>query len=62
LITKGIVLAGGSVVDLRCSSASFGRNLTVRLDAGRPLPPQVEPRLSDKDRRGQLLADAETFP
>ena len=27
-----------------------------------PLPARVEPRLSDKDRGGQLLADAETFP
>ena len=27
-----------------------------------PLPPGIEPVLSDKDRRGQLLAQAETFP
>jgi dTDP-4-dehydrorhamnose 3,5-epimerase len=27
-----------------------------------PLPPDTEPLLSDKDRRGQLLAQAETFP
>jgi dTDP-4-dehydrorhamnose 3,5-epimerase len=27
-----------------------------------PLPPQVEPILSDKDRRGVLLAAAQTFP
>jgi len=27
-----------------------------------PLPPGTEPLLSDKDRRGQLLAQAETFP
>jgi dTDP-4-dehydrorhamnose 3,5-epimerase len=100
------------VVDLRRSSASFGRSISLRLDAGQPrslwvpagfahgflaladdtavqymvtdfwapqaertlawndpalaiswpLPPRVEPRLSDKDRRGQLLTDAETFP
>jgi dTDP-4-dehydrorhamnose 3,5-epimerase len=27
-----------------------------------PLPPQTDPILSDKDRRGQSLAQAETFP
>ena len=27
-----------------------------------PLPPQVDPFLSDKDRRGQMLAQCETFP
>jgi dTDP-4-dehydrorhamnose 3,5-epimerase len=27
-----------------------------------PLPPGTEPTLSDKDRRGQALAQAETFP
>jgi dTDP-4-dehydrorhamnose 3,5-epimerase len=27
-----------------------------------PLPPGTEPVLSDKDRRGQTLAQAETFP
>jgi dTDP-4-dehydrorhamnose 3,5-epimerase len=27
-----------------------------------PLPPQAEPVLSDKDRRGQMLAQCETFP
>jgi dTDP-4-dehydrorhamnose 3,5-epimerase len=27
-----------------------------------PLPPQTDPLLSDKDRRGQTLAQAETFP
>jgi dTDP-4-dehydrorhamnose 3,5-epimerase len=27
-----------------------------------PLPPGIEPLLSDKDRRGQLLAQAETLP
>jgi hypothetical protein len=26
------------------------------------LPPGIEPLLSDKDRRGQLLAQAETLP
>jgi dTDP-4-dehydrorhamnose 3,5-epimerase len=27
-----------------------------------PLPPRTDPVLSDKDRRGQMLAQAETFP
>jgi dTDP-4-dehydrorhamnose 3,5-epimerase len=27
-----------------------------------PLPPQVDPVLSDKDRRGQMLAQCEIFP
>jgi dTDP-4-dehydrorhamnose 3,5-epimerase len=109
------VLAGkifDVVVDLRRSSASFGRSLNVTLDAEAqrslwvppgfahgflaladdnrvqykvtdfwaphaertlawndpalgiewPLPAQVVPILSDKDRRGQPLAQAETFP
>ena len=109
------VLAGeifDVVVDLRRSSATFGRSLSLRLDAGQPqslwvpagfahgflaladdtsvqymvtdywtpqaertlawndpalairwpLPAQVEPRLSDKDRSGLLLVQAETFP
>jgi dTDP-4-dehydrorhamnose 3,5-epimerase len=108
------VLAGeifDVVVDLRRSSASFGRSLSVALDARTarslwvppgfahgflaltdgtrvqykvtdfwvpaaertlawndptlgirwPLPAQATPILSDKDRRGQLLAQAETF-
>jgi dTDP-4-dehydrorhamnose 3,5-epimerase len=109
------VLAGkifDVVVDLRRSSASFGRSVSVVLEAGDPLslwvpaglahgflalahdtrvqykvtdfwaaqaertlawddptlgiewplPAQVAPLLSDKDRRGQTLAQAETFP
>jgi len=109
------VLAGkifDVVVDLRRSSASFGRSLNITLDAEEqrslwvpvgfahgflaladdtrvqykvtdfwapqaertlawddpalriewPLPPQVAPILSDKDRRGQTLSQAETFP
>jgi dTDP-4-dehydrorhamnose 3,5-epimerase len=109
------VLAGtifDVVVDLRRSSASFGRSLNVTLDAEEqcslwvpagfahgflaladntrvqykvtdfwapqaertlawddsalriewPLPPNVVPILSDKDRRGQPLAQAATFP
>ena len=100
------------VVDLRRSSTTFGRSLTVRLDAkpprslwippgfahgflaltddtrvqykvtqfrvpaaertlawddpelgiAWPVPANVTPLLSDKDRRGQPLASAETFP
>jgi len=109
------VLAGAVfdvIVDLRRSSPSFGRSLSVKLDDREPralwvppgfahgflaladdtqvqykvtdfwaphaertlawndpalgihwpLPPQSEPILSDKDRRGQTLAQAETFP
>ena len=109
------VLAGtvfDVIVDLRRSSASFGRSLSLSLDARElrslwippgfahgflaladdthvqykvtdfwatqaertlawndpglgirwPLPPGIAPLLSDKDRRGQLLAQAETFP
>jgi dTDP-4-dehydrorhamnose 3,5-epimerase len=109
------VLAGALfdvIVDLRRASPSFGRSLSVSLDAREPrslwvppgfahgflaldelthvqykvtdfwapqaertlawndpalgvqwpLPPGVEPVLSDKDRRGQTLAQAETFP
>jgi dTDP-4-dehydrorhamnose 3,5-epimerase len=109
------VLAGqifDVIVDLRRSSPSFGRSLSVSLDdrdarslwvpAGLahgflaladntrvqykvtdfwapqaertlawddpalgihwPLPPATDPVLSDKDRRGQKLAQAETFP
>ena len=109
------VLAGkvfDVVVDIRRSSASFGRSLSVTLDADEqrslwvppgfahgflaladntrvqykvtdfwaphaertlawndpalaiewPLPSQIEPILSDKDRHGLPLAKAETFP
>jgi dTDP-4-dehydrorhamnose 3,5-epimerase len=109
------VLAGtvfDVIVDLRRSSTSFGRSLSLSLDAREPrslwvppgfahgflaladdthvqykvtdfwatqaertlawndpalgirwpLPPGIEPLLSDKDRRGQLLAQAETLP
>ena len=109
------VLAGkifDVVVDLRRSSATFGRSLNVTLKAEEPLslwvpvglahgflsladdtrvqykvtdfwapqaertlawddpalaiewplPPQILPMLSDKDRRGQPLAQLETFP
>jgi dTDP-4-dehydrorhamnose 3,5-epimerase len=109
------VLAGeifDVIVDLRRSSPSFGRSLSVSLDAREarslwvprgfahgflaladdtqvqykvtdfwapqaertlawddpalgiqwPLPAETDPLLSDKDRRGQRLAQAETFP
>jgi len=109
------VLAGeifDVIVDLRRSSPSFGKSLSVTLEAGAcrslwvpqgfahgflaladdthvqykvtdfwapeaertlawddpalgiqwPLPPHTDPVLSDKDRQGQILATAETFP
>jgi dTDP-4-dehydrorhamnose 3,5-epimerase len=109
------VLAGAVfdvIVDLRRSSAGFGRSLSVNLDAREPcslwvppgfahgflaltddthvqykvtdfwapqaertlawndpalgirwpLPPETAPILSDKDRRGHALAQAETYP
>src|SRR6516165_8757716 len=113
---KLIRVLGGAVfdviVDLRRSSPSFGRSLSVKLDDREPrslwvppgfahgflapadntkvqykvtdfwaphaertlawndatlgihwpLPPGTEPFLSDKDRRGQTMAEAETFP